>query len=130
MIGVGAGLSTSAGFVYTGERFEKHFADLEAKYRFHDMRSGTFCHYDAPEEHWAYWSRFITVNRIDRCFESSEVLASQFGNNRGLMIAYYLTEAWAEFSSFVPELPSRTYSIANKFDEESKQAPYCWSLQP
>ena len=27
IIGAGAGLSTSAGFVYTGERFEKHFYD-------------------------------------------------------------------------------------------------------
>ena len=55
---------------------------------------------------------------ISRCFESSEVLTSQFGNNRGLVIAYYLTETWAEFSSFLPELPSRKYSLPNKFDEE------------
>ena len=27
------------------------------------MYSGAFCRYDTPEEHWAYWSRFITVNR-------------------------------------------------------------------
>ena len=27
VIGAGAGLSTSAGFVYNGERFEKHFSD-------------------------------------------------------------------------------------------------------
>ena len=63
VIGAGAGLSTSAGFVYTGERFKKYFADFEAKYGFHDMYSGAFCNYEAPEEHWAYWSRFITVNR-------------------------------------------------------------------
>ena len=63
VIGAGAGLSTSAGFTYTGDRFQEHFADFEAKYGFHDMYSGAFCNYDTPEEHWAYWSRFITVNR-------------------------------------------------------------------
>ena len=63
VIGAGAGLSTSAGFTYFGERFREHFADFENKYGFHDMYSGAFCHYDTQEEHWAYWSRFITVNR-------------------------------------------------------------------
>ena len=63
VIGAGAGLSTSAGFVYTGERFRKYFSDFEDKYGFHDMYSGAFCQYDTPEQHWAYWSRFITVNR-------------------------------------------------------------------
>lgn len=63
VIGAGAGLSVSAGFTYSGERFRRYFADFEDKYGFHDMYSGGFCHYDTPEEHWAYWSRFITVNR-------------------------------------------------------------------
>ena len=63
IIGAGAGLSTAAGFTYSGERFEKYFSDFEAKYSFHDMYSGAFCRYDTPEEHWAYWSRFINVNR-------------------------------------------------------------------
>lgn len=63
VVGAGAGLSTSAGFTYSGERFHEHFADFEDKYGFHDMYSGAFCRYDTPEEHWAYWSRFITVNR-------------------------------------------------------------------
>ena len=63
VIGAGAGMSTSAGFTYTGERFKRHFSDFEDKYGFHDMYSGAFCHYDTPEEHWAYWSRFITANR-------------------------------------------------------------------
>ena len=63
IVGAGAGLSASAGFTYSDERFRKHFADFENKYGFHDMYSGAFCQYDAPEEHWAYWSRFITVNR-------------------------------------------------------------------
>lgn len=63
VVGAGAGLSTSAGFVYNGERFRKHFSDFEDKYGFHDMYSGGFCQYDTLEEHWAYWSRFIMVNR-------------------------------------------------------------------
>ena len=63
VIGAGAGLSTSAGFVYSGERFKQNFSDFEEKYGFHDMYSGAFCQYDTLEEHWAYWSRFIIVNR-------------------------------------------------------------------
>ncbi len=63
VVGAGAGLSTSAGFTYSGDRFRQYFADFEKKYGFHDMYSGAFCRYDTPEEHWAYWSRFITVNR-------------------------------------------------------------------
>ena len=63
VIGAGAGLSTSAGFPYDGERFHKYFADFEAKYGFHDMYSGGFYPYATPEEHWAYWSRYILINR-------------------------------------------------------------------
>ena len=63
LIGAGAGLSTSAGFTYSGERFERHFADFEAKYGFHDMYTGGFYPYSTPEEHWAYWSRYIFINR-------------------------------------------------------------------
>lgn len=63
VIGAGAGLSTSAGFTYTGERFSSRFADFEWKYNFHDMYSGGFYPYKTPEEHWAYWSRYIYFNR-------------------------------------------------------------------
>ncbi|MCR5604950.1 MAG: Sir2 silent information regulator family NAD-dependent deacetylase [Lachnospiraceae bacterium] len=63
VIGAGAGLSTSAGFVYNGERFERHFSEFGKKYGFHDMYSGGFYPYDTPEEMWAYWSKFIFVNR-------------------------------------------------------------------
>ena len=63
VIGAGAGLSTSAGFVYGGERFRRYFPDFEKKYRFRDMYSGGFYPYDTLEEHWAYWSRYIYVNR-------------------------------------------------------------------
>ena len=63
VIGAGSGLSTSAGFVYTGERFEKYFSDFAAKYGFHDMYSGGFYPYSTLEEHWAYWSLYIYINR-------------------------------------------------------------------
>ena len=65
MIGAGAGLSTSAGFTYSGERFTKYFSDFESKYGFHDMYSGGFCPYDTLEEYWAYWSRYILINRYE-----------------------------------------------------------------
>lgn len=63
VIGAGAGLSTSAGFTYSGERFEKHFSDFREKYGFTDMYSGSFYPYGTPEELWAFWSRNIYVNR-------------------------------------------------------------------
>lgn len=63
VIGAGAGLSTSAGFVYSGERFRQYFSDFAEKYDFQDMYSGGFYPYSTPEEHWAYWSRYIYYNR-------------------------------------------------------------------
>lgn len=63
VVGAGAGLSTSAGFVYTGERFEKYFSDFAAKHGFRDMYSGGFYPFATSEEHWAYWSRYIYINR-------------------------------------------------------------------
>lgn len=77
IIGAGAGLSTSAGFVYTGERFDRYFQDFSEKYHFKDMYSGGFYPYNTLEEHWAYWSRYIYINRYmdapnpvyDRLFE-------------------------------------------------------------
>ena len=49
---------------------------------------------------------------VDRCFEASPVLTSQFGDRREVVIAYFLTEAWAEFSSFAPELENRRYDLS------------------
>ena len=63
VIGAGSGLSTAAGFTYTGERFEKYFSDFAAKYGIQDMYSGGFFPFATPEEHWAYWSRYIFINR-------------------------------------------------------------------
>ncbi|MBQ1317478.1 MAG: hypothetical protein IIY46_08360 [Lachnospiraceae bacterium] len=62
--GAGAGLSTSAGFIYTGERFDRYFSDFAEKYHFTDMYSGGFYVLKCPpEEMWAYWSRYIWINR-------------------------------------------------------------------
>ena len=63
LIGAGAGLSTSAGFYYTGERFKKYFSDYEEKYDIHDMYSLGFYPYDTKEEKWAFWSRYVYINR-------------------------------------------------------------------
>ncbi len=63
IIGAGAGLSTAAGFVYSGERFEHYFSDFSHKYGFQDMYSGGFYPYKTQEEFWAYWSRYIWINR-------------------------------------------------------------------
>ena len=63
IIGAGAGLSTSAGFTYSGERFDKYFTDFKEKYGFTDMYYGGFYPYKTLEEYWAYWSRYIYINR-------------------------------------------------------------------
>ncbi len=63
VVGAGAGLSTSAGFTYSGERFQKYFADFIETYGFSDMYSAGFYPFKTLEERWAYWSRHIWYNR-------------------------------------------------------------------
>ena len=63
VIGAGAGLSTAAGFTYSGERLHKYFEDFVEKYGFTDMYSGGFYPFETREEMWAYWSRYIYINR-------------------------------------------------------------------
>ena len=63
VVGAGAGLSTAAGFTYSGERFLQHFADFIRQYGFTDMYSAGFYPFPTEEEHWAYWSRHIYYNR-------------------------------------------------------------------
>lgn len=63
LIGAGSGLSASAGFSYSGERFEKYFSDFRQKYGIQDMYSGGFYPFDSLEEYWAWWSRHIYWNR-------------------------------------------------------------------
>ena len=63
VIGAGSGLSTAAGFTYTGKRFEEYFSDFAQKYGIQDMYSGGFYPFPTQEEFWAYWSRYIFINR-------------------------------------------------------------------
>lgn len=65
LIGAGAGLSTSAGLTYSGERFMKYFFDFHQKYGINDMYSGGFYPFETLEEYWAWWSRHIYYNRYD-----------------------------------------------------------------
>ena len=70
VIGAGAGLSASAGFTYSGKRFEDNFADFIEKYGFKDMYSAGFYPYKTLEEYWAYWSRYIFINRYQNAPKS------------------------------------------------------------
>ncbi len=63
VIGAGAGLSTAAGYVYTGAKFRKYFARFEERYGFHDMYAGGFYPYETMEEFWGYWAVYIWINR-------------------------------------------------------------------
>lgn len=63
LIGGGAGLSASAGLCYSGARFDDNFGDFIEKYRYRDMYTAGFVRYGSLEEHWAYWSRHISLNR-------------------------------------------------------------------
>ena len=63
VIGAGAGLSASAGFTYSGERFEKYFFDFASVYGIRDMYSGGFYPFPDEETRWAWWARNIYFNR-------------------------------------------------------------------
>ncbi|MGN0254505.1 MAG: SIR2 family NAD-dependent protein deacylase [Chordicoccus sp.] len=63
IIGAGSGLSTAAGYVYSGDRFQTYFGDFEEAYGFQDMYSGGFYLYKTMEEFWGYWCRNIWINR-------------------------------------------------------------------
>lgn len=65
LIGAGAGMSTSAGLTYSGERFHKYFSDFAEKYGIRDIYSGGFYPFETLEEYWAWWSRHIYYNRYD-----------------------------------------------------------------
>lgn len=65
-VGAGAGLSTAAGFTYSGARFDKYFAAFRNKYGYGDMYSGGFYPYATPEEYWGFWARYIYCNRYDQ----------------------------------------------------------------
>ena len=63
VIGAGAGLSTAAGFTYSGERFKKYFGDFAERFGIQDMYSGGFYPFPDEETRWAWWARHIYYNR-------------------------------------------------------------------
>lgn len=66
IVGAGAGLSTSAGFTYSGKRFTDNFADFIERYNFKDLYSAGFYPFKTLEEYWAFWSRNILINRYQK----------------------------------------------------------------
>lgn len=66
LIGAGAGLSTSAGFTYNGNRFSEYFFDFADKFDIHDMYSGGFYPFPDEQTYWAWWSRCIYLNRYTK----------------------------------------------------------------
>lgn len=71
VIGAGAGLSTSAGFTYAGERFRAHFSDFAAKYDFSDMYSGGFYPYETLLELVRDKDYFVLTTNVDHCFQKA-----------------------------------------------------------
>ncbi len=63
VIGAGAGLSTSAGLTYSGERFDRYFYDFAKAFGIRDMYSGGFYPFPDDETRWAWWVRHIYFNR-------------------------------------------------------------------
>lgn len=63
VVGAGAGLSTSAGLTYNGERFEQYFSDFAREYGIKDMYSGGFYPFPDRETFWGWWARHIYYNR-------------------------------------------------------------------
>ncbi len=66
VIGAGAGLSTAAGYTYSGERFDRYFTDFKDKFGIQDMYSGGFYPFPDMETYWGWWARHIYVNRYDQ----------------------------------------------------------------
>ena len=63
VIGAGAGLSTSAGLTYDGERFDRYFFDFKHRFGITDIYSGGFYPFPDNETRWAWWARHIYFNR-------------------------------------------------------------------
>ncbi len=63
VIGAGAGLSTSAGLTYDGNRFDRYFFDFKQRFGITDIYSGGFYPFPENETRWAWWARHIYFNR-------------------------------------------------------------------
>lgn len=65
IIGAGSGLSTAAGYTYSGERFDRYFPDFRDKYHIWDIYSGGFYPFESQELFWGWWCRYIWINRYE-----------------------------------------------------------------
>lgn len=65
IIGAGSGLSTAAGLLYSGEKFEKDFKEFIEKYHFEDLYSASFYNFKTQEEKWAFFAKMIKLNRYN-----------------------------------------------------------------
>lgn len=63
VIGAGAGLSTAAGFNYSGQAFMDNFKYMHDLYGYTDMYSAGFHNFKTKEEYWGYWAKYIYLNR-------------------------------------------------------------------
>lgn len=63
VLGAGSGLSTAAGFSYSGETFDRYFSYMRDKYGVNDMYSAGFAPFEDEEEFWGYWAQFIYLER-------------------------------------------------------------------
>ena len=67
LIGAGAGLSASAGFTYSGERFHRYFSDFEAKYGFHGSASAAGNAFRSVRSNALHREHPITSHRSTAC---------------------------------------------------------------
>ena len=65
IIGAGAGLSTAAGLLYSGEKFKKDFKEFIEKYHFEDLYSASFYNFKTQEVKWAFFAKMIKLNRYN-----------------------------------------------------------------
>ena len=65
IIGAGSGLSTAAGLLYSGEKFEKDFREFIEKYHFDNLYSASFYEFNTQEEKWAFFAKMIKLNRYN-----------------------------------------------------------------
>ena len=65
VIGAGAGLSTAAGLLYSGEKFKKDFKEFIEKYHFENLYSASFYNFKTQEEKWAFFAKMIKLNRYN-----------------------------------------------------------------
>ena len=65
IIGAGSGLSTAAGLLYSGEKFEEDFKEFIERYHFEDLYSASFYEFKTQEEKWAFFAKMIKSNRYN-----------------------------------------------------------------